>query len=85
MSEPHFKTPAIRGLVLASDLPGFIIASAMAPVMTAGHLLFAAVTTAYMLAGIQFLRSERDLIELFGNEYERYRQRVAMLVPFTWK
>ena len=25
---------------------------------------------------------ERDLVELFGDEYRRYRQRVSMLVPW---
>jgi len=47
--------------------------------MTAAHLLFAIMTTAYILIAIQL--EERDLGDIFGERYAQYRRSVPMLVP----
>ena len=46
--------------------------------MTVTHLLFAVLTTAYILMAIRF--EERDLIRAFP-DYADYRNRVPMLIP----
>lgn len=74
-----FVMPGIYGVVRHPLYLGFILAFWMAPRMTVTHLVFAIATTGYILIAIQF--EERDLVAEHGSAYQRYRQRVPMLVP----
>lgn len=78
-SELGFRTVMFYRVIRHPIMAGFIVAFWATPTMTAGHLLFAAVSTAYILVAIQL--EERDMIEMMGDQYRDYRHRVGMLAP----
>ena len=78
---PRFRTPAFYRVVRHPLYSGFILAFFATPRMTVGHLVLAGSMLVYILIAIG--HEERDLVGLFGRDYEDYRQRVGMLVPLV--
>jgi protein-S-isoprenylcysteine O-methyltransferase Ste14 len=76
---PEFRERLFYRYVRHPLMTGFLIAFWFTPTMTVGHLLFAAVTTAYVLLAL--IVEEQTLIELHGDAYEDYRKRVPKLFP----
>ena len=74
----NFVTPAPYRVVRHPLYVGWLLVFWSTPDMSVTHLLFAMMTTAYILIAIQL--EERDLIAAHP-EYAEYRRRVPMLVP----
>lgn len=75
----EFRTPLPYRVVRHPLYVGWFFAFWCTPTMTLTHLVFAIATTAYILIAIQL--EEHDLVTAHP-EYEDYRRRVPMLVPF---
>jgi protein-S-isoprenylcysteine O-methyltransferase Ste14 len=74
----RFVTPGPYRLVRHPLYVGWFFAFWATPTMTAAHLFFALLTTAYILIAIRL--EERDLLTVHP-EYAGYRRRVPMLIP----
>lgn len=76
---PMFRTPLFYKLVRHPIYAGFALAFWAIPHMTVGHLLLAVSMTVYIVIAIG--HEERDLVNVFGTQYEEYRIQVGMLLP----
>src|SRR5690348_14555965 len=77
--KPELRQPLFYRWVAHPMMSGFFLAFWAAPEMTAGHLLLALGMSAYILIALRY--EERDLTNLFGDDYRRYRSGVGMLIP----
>jgi protein-S-isoprenylcysteine O-methyltransferase Ste14 len=80
MAPLTFKTPWLYRQVRHPIYVAWLMIFWATPTMTIAHLVFAVMSTAYILIGIQL--EERDLIAAHP-EYTDYRKRVPSLIPFT--
>jgi protein-S-isoprenylcysteine O-methyltransferase Ste14 len=76
---PRMSEPLLYRLVRHPMMVGFFFALWATPQMSAAHLLLAAGLSVYILVALHY--EERDLVGLFGADYENYRARVGMLIP----
>lgn len=80
---PTFRTPFLYRIVRHPMMTGLLIGLWVTPHMTAGHLLFAAGMTGYILIGVTL--EERALHRAFGESYAKYTQSTPRFFPEPWK
>ena len=79
VAPPGFVAPALYKFVRHPQYLGWLLIFWGTPTMTAGHLLFAAAMSVYILVAMRY--EERDLVAHIGERYEQYRQQVPAFVP----
>jgi len=78
-----FKTPVFYKHVRHPLYVGWLLVFWATPTMTFAHLVFALMTTIYILMAIQW--EEKDLVDSHGKAYEEYQRQVPMLIPQFFK
>lgn len=79
---PEFQVNFLYKIVRHPIMLGYVIAFWSTPLMTIGHLLFAVITTLYILVATKHFE-EKDLKKSIGKAYQDYQNKVPMLIPFT--
>ncbi|WP_146346843.1 methanethiol S-methyltransferase [Falsiphaeobacter marinintestinus] len=79
-TQSGFVKTGLYRLVRHPIMTGFLIAFWATPIMSVGHLLFALVTTGYIVIAVLHLE-EKDLIAEIGDDYLTYRREVPAFVP----
>ncbi len=79
----EFRVTGPFGLVRHPIYLGWVLIVFAAPAMTYSRLLFAVVSTAYLVAAIPW--EEASLVETFGEKYRAYQRAVrSRLLPGLW-
>lgn len=81
--EGTMRTPLFYKVVRHPIYSGFFLALWATPEMSAGHLLLAIGMTVYIMVGIS--HEERDLVDVFGEEYVAYSRSVGAFIPGVGK
>jgi protein-S-isoprenylcysteine O-methyltransferase Ste14 len=79
-SHAGFQQRVLYRFVRHPIMTGFIIAFWATPVMTTGHLLFAVVTTMYIVIAVKHFE-EKDLVAQIGEQYTNYQKEVGTFFP----
>jgi methanethiol S-methyltransferase len=79
----EFKADGPFGIVRHPIYLAWMLMVFATPVMTMSRLLFAVVSTAYLIAAIPF--EERSLLESYPDKYGAYQRQMRWrLIPFIW-